>query len=46
MKLRSVIDVQVDAQGCVLVEDVVDLTFELGVENSAVETELVLLVVL
>jgi len=28
MKLRSVIDVKVDAEGCVLVEDVVDLSWE------------------
>jgi hypothetical protein len=38
----SVIDVKVDTQGCVFVEDVVELRFELGVENSAVETDLVL----
>ena len=38
---RSVINVKIDTQGCGLGEDVADLRFELGVESSAVETELV-----
>ncbi len=41
---RRVIDVKVHTYGCGLVEDVLDLRFELGVESSAAETELVLVV--
>jgi hypothetical protein len=41
---RSAIDVKVDEQNCGLGEDVPDLRFELGVERSAEEVELVLVV--
>ena len=41
---RSTIDVKVDTYGCGLGEDVANLRFELGVENSAVETEQVLVI--
>ena len=43
-RYRIVIDVKVDTKGCVLDEEVVSLGFELGVENSVVETERVLTV--
>jgi hypothetical protein len=38
------IDVKVDTQGCGLGEDVSDLRFELGVESSAAETKVFLIV--
>ncbi len=37
----SCVDVKVDTSGCDLGEDVANLRFELGVESSAMETELV-----
>ena len=40
----SAIDVKVDTEGCGLGEDVANLRFELGVERSAAERELVLVV--
>jgi hypothetical protein len=41
---RDTLDVKVGTKGCVRVDNVPDLTFELGVKSSAVEEALVLVV--